>query len=142
MTESPVPGPAAETEPTPFVLVVEDDDHIGGLLVFMLQRQGCNVKLCTDGRAAREFIETSTDLPKLILLDVMLPYHDGVELLGLVRGRPDWQGVRVVMLTAKTTQHDIARALASGASDYIVKPFEPVELIQRLRHMLDLNRLE
>lgn len=116
----------------PCVLVIEDDEHIGPLLVFMLERHGYRVQACTDGRQARQFIESAAGAPQLVLLDVMLPFHDGFELLALIRARPDWQALPVLMLTAKASATDIERARALGATDYIQKPFQPDELLARL----------
>ena len=123
------------TEPAtaPSILVVEDDEHIGELLKFLLERQGYRVDRCTEGRAARAYIEGTTAPPRLILLDVMLPFCDGFELVGLIRAQPGWGEVPIIMLTAKTTESDIVRALDAGANDYIVKPFQPNELMARLR---------
>ena len=120
----------------PTILVVEDDEHIGDLLTFMLERQGYQVHSCSDGRAAREFIEQHVDCPKLVLLDVMLPFFDGFELVRIIRAREGWGEVPVVMLTAKTMEADIVRALDAGANDYIVKPFQPQELMARLRRFV------
>ncbi len=117
----------------PSILVVEDDEHIGELLRLLLERQGCRVDLRADGRAARAFIEAGGEPPRLILLDVMLPFCDGFELVGAIRSQPGWEAVPIVMLTAKTSESDIARALAAGANDYIVKPFQPFDLVARLR---------
>lgn len=123
------------TEPAtaPSILVVEDDEHIGELLKFLLERQGYRVDRCTEGRAARAYIEGGGAPPRLILLDVMLPFCDGFELVGLIRSQPGWGEVPIIMLTAKTTESDIVRALDAGANDYIVKPFQPNELMARLR---------
>ena len=126
---------AASTE-QPSILVVEDDEHISELLGFLLARQGYRVDRCADGRAAREIIVTSADVPRMILLDVMLPYLDGFELVRLIRARDGWRDVPIVMLTAKTTESDIVRALDAGANDYIVKPFQPNELMARVRRYL------
>ena len=123
------------TEPStsqPHILVVEDDEHIGPLLAFMLERQGYRVDVCTDGRQARQFVEGGTGAPNLVLLDVMLPFHDGFELLGIIRAQAGWQAVPILMLTAKTGEADVARALSLGASDYIQKPFQPLDLMARL----------
>ncbi|MFP5394413.1 MAG: response regulator transcription factor [Gammaproteobacteria bacterium] len=117
----------------PSILIVEDDEHIGELLRFLLERQGYRVDVCTEGRAARAFIEGGHPPPRLILLDVMLPFCDGFELVTLIRGQAGWEEVPIVMLTAKTTESDIVRALDAGANDYIVKPFQPNELMARLR---------
>jgi len=119
----------------PIALVVEDDEHIGQLLKFMLERVGYTVALAADGRAAQAHIQSQA-APAVALLDVMLPYLDGLQLVGLVRSQPGWESVPVIMLTAKAQERDIARALAAGANDYIVKPFQPEELLARLRRFV------
>jgi DNA-binding response OmpR family regulator len=118
------------------VLVVEDDDHIGELLKFLLERQGYVVTLITDGKSAQEYIQTTTVKPSLVLLDVMLPYVDGFELVRNVRAHDGWDDTPVLMLTAKNMEQDIVRMLDSGANDYIVKPFQPNELLARIRRYL------
>ena len=123
-----------ETPVRPVALVVEDDEHIGHLLKFMLERVGYAVALATDGRAAQAHIQTQAP-PAVALLDVMLPFLDGIELVSLVRRQAGWESVPVIMLTAKAQERDIARALAAGANDYIVKPFQPEELLNRLRRI-------
>ncbi len=120
----------------PFILVVEDDEHISQILKFMLERQGYRVQLAGDGMAARQAVEQAAELPALVLLDVMLPYLDGFEVIGIIRALPEWKQVPIVMLTAKTTERDIVRALDAGANDYIVKPFQPAELLARVRRYL------
>ena len=118
----------------PCALVIEDDDHIGQLLQFMLERENYRVHLARDGRAGKAFIE-SEPAPAIALLDVMLPFYDGFQLVGLVRAQPGWESVPVIMLTAKTQERDIVRALDAGANDYIVKPFQPKELLARVRRL-------
>ena len=118
------------------ILVVEDDEHIADLLRFMLERQGYRVEAYVEGRAARAFIEGGNPCPKLVLLDVMLPFFDGFELVSIIRSQPGWADVPVVMLTAKAMEADIVRALDAGANDYIVKPFQPSELMARLRRFV------
>lgn len=117
------------------VLVVEDDVDISYLLTFMLKREGFDVVTAYDGRKASGLIDEMPP-PRLVLLDLMLPYVDGFELLDRIRSKPEWRDVSIVMLTAKSQERDIARALDSGANDYIVKPFQPVELMARLRRLL------
>jgi DNA-binding response OmpR family regulator len=117
------------------VLVVEDDEHIAQVLSFMLEHQGYQVTHLADGRAASAHVAASP-APDLVLLDVMLPYVDGFEILGLIRARADWADTPVLMLTAKNTERDTARALEAGASDFIIKPFQPRELLARLRNFL------
>lgn len=119
----------------PTVFVVEDDVHIAQVLTFMLERQGYHVLCAGDGRAAVQHI-VSSPVPDLILLDVMLPYVDGFEVLELIRAREGWDTVPVLMLTAKNSEQDTVRALDAGASDFIIKPFQPLELLARLRRYL------
>ncbi len=118
------------------LLVVEDDMHIAQVLVFMLEREGYIVHLMNDGNKARDFIETSEQAPALVLLDVMLPYVDGFQLVCIARSKPGWADVPIIMLTAKNTEHNIVRALDAGANDYVVKPFNPQELLARVRRLL------
>ncbi len=72
----------------------------------------------------------------LVLLDVMLPYTDGFELLAQLRANPDWKDVPVIILTSRTREHDAVRALSLGADDYLTKPFSPPELVARIRRRL------
>lgn len=118
------------------ILIVEDDENIAELLKFLMERQGYEVHLRTEGRAARAFVESGAAVPCLVLLDVMLPFMDGFELVKLIRSRDGWGNVPIVMLTAKTMESDIVRALDAGANDYIVKPFQPNELMARVRRYL------
>lgn len=122
--------------PDTSILVIEDDRHIGQILTFILQRQGYQTTLAADGLAARKAIVSSPTPPSLVLLDVMLPYIDGFELVHIIRQREGWTEVPIVMLTAKHTEKDIVRALDAGANDYVVKPFQPNELLARVRRHL------
>lgn len=124
----------ADAHAPPLVLVVEDDEHISYMVRFMLERSQYRVEIASDGRAARQYIETRPP-PNAVVLDVMLPYVDGFELVRLLRTQPAWQAVPVLMLTAKNQEQDIVRALDAGANDYIVKPFQPNELLARLRRL-------
>ena len=127
--------------PAPLVLVVEDDDHIAQVLRFMLERQGYRVTHLADGRAASEYIGAADAalLPDLVLLDVMLPYLDGFELVAQARARAEWAAVPILMLTAKNTERDTVRALDAGANDFVIKPFQPNELLARVRRFLKLG---
>jgi len=120
----------------PTVLVVEDDVHIAHVLSFMLERQGYQVIHKADGRAAVEHV-VGNPAPDLVLLDVMLPYVDGFEIIRLIRSQGGaWESVPVLMLTAKNAERDTVRALDAGASDFVIKPFQPQELLARLRRFL------
>ena len=116
----------------PGVLVVEDDDNIAYLLQFMLERENFRVDLQREGRSAMAYVQTKPPVD-IVLLDVMLPFVDGFQLVELIRATPAWREVPVLMLTAKTREQDAVRALDSGASDYIHKPFAPNELMARVR---------
>jgi DNA-binding response OmpR family regulator len=117
------------------ILVIEDDDNIAQLLQFMLEREGHEVEVLADGEAARRHVGVQ-EPPTMVLLDFMLPYRDGISLLGDIAARPEWKNVPVIMLTAKSLERDIVRALEAGAADYIVKPFQPQELMARVRRLL------
>lgn len=127
--------PDEKTQSRVPLLVVEDDTEISYLLEFMLSREGYDVKKAADGLEAIAAID-SMPLPKLVLLDIMLPYHNGFELIDYIRKKPEWSEVPIVMLTAKSQEKDISRALNMGANDYVVKPFQPVELLARIRRFL------
>jgi DNA-binding response OmpR family regulator len=114
------------------VLVAEDDENVAYLLKFMLERERYQVVLARDGRRAKELIEALPP-PHIALLDVMLPFVDGFELIRLIRGSATWRSVPIVMLTAKTQEQDVVRALDAGVNDYVQKPFAPNELLARVR---------
>lgn len=116
------------------VLVVEDNEEIAFLVKFLLEREGFRAELASDGRAAEQRIAT-TPPPNLVILDVMLPYVDGFQLLAQIRGNKTWAQTPVIMLTAKTQEGDIVRALEAGANDYMLKPFQPNELLARVRRL-------
>ncbi|MDH5257608.1 MAG: response regulator transcription factor [Gammaproteobacteria bacterium] len=117
------------------VLVAEDDDQISYLLNFMLTREGYKVKVANDGQEAMDAI-AEMSMPKLVLLDIMMPYFDGYQLVAHIRNETDWKDVPIVMLTAKSQEKDIIKALEGGANDYVVKPFQPGELITRLKMLM------
>ncbi|MES3023198.1 MAG: response regulator transcription factor [Pseudomonadota bacterium] len=132
--QSATPDPIS---PAPIsIMLVEDDEHIAQVLVFMLERQGYRTTHASDGRAARTLIEAGGAVPDLVLLDVMLPYLDGFELVRIIRSQAGWEKTPIVMLTAKTMEQDVVRALDAGANDYVVKPFQPNELLARVRRNL------
>jgi len=132
------PAMQKEQSAAPSILVIEDDEHIAQVLKFMLERQGYHVVHAADGRVACKHIESAAGQPALVLLDVMLPYVDGFEIVHVMRSNAKWAAVPIVMLTAKTMERDIVRALDAGANDYIVKPFQPNELLARTRRFVRL----
>ncbi len=125
------------TSTTATILMVEDEEDIAFLIRFLLERNGYQVEHAADGKQALERITLDKrNAPDLVLLDIMLPYHDGLEVLAQLRAQPDWESVPVLMLTAKAREADIIRALELGADDYVTKPFQPDELLARLRRFL------
>lgn len=122
-------------EVRPAALVVEDDDSIAALLGFILEREGFCVERAADGLDAERLIAAMAP-PAVVLLDIMLPYVDGFALIDSMRALSGWRNVPILMLSAKGSERDIARALDSGADDYLVKPFQPEELKARLRRLL------
>ena len=119
----------------PVALVVEDDEQIGQLVKFIVTREGFDVILAQDGRAVQQLLE-STAAPAVIVLDVMLPFIDGFQLIGEIRAHAKWKNCPIVMLTAKSQEKDIVRALDAGSNDYLVKPFLPEELRARIRRLV------
>src|ERR1700752_1320827 len=113
------------------VLVVDDDAALAEMLGIVLRGEGFEPSFVADGdKALAAFRETK---PDLVLLDLMLPGRDGIEVCGLIGAE---SGVPIVMLTAKSDTVDVVVGLESGADDYIVKPFKPKELVARGRARL------
>ena len=120
----------------PRVLMVDDDENMAFLMRLLLEREGYEILYAADGRQAKALID-ETAAPQLVLLDVMLPYMSGLQLVRYIRSKPDWCNVPVIMLSVDATERDIVRALDAGAIDYVVKPFNPKELMARLRRVLN-----
>jgi len=129
--------PQGQTEPT--AVVVEDDQIIVTLLKHLLSRRGFDVRIALDGREALDLIDTLPSPPALVLLDVMLPYLDGFELIKRIREHATWNQVPIIMLTAKSQEQNIVRALDYGANDYLIKPFRPEELLARIRRLTKVS---
>jgi DNA-binding response OmpR family regulator len=118
----------------PVALVVDDDEQIALLVKFIVEREGFDVIVAHDGRAAQQLMQSAPP-PALILLDVMLPFADGFQLIAEIRAHARWKDCPAIMLTAKSQEKDIARALDAGANDYLVKPFLPDDLRGRIRRI-------
>ena len=129
----------APLEKAPLALVVEDDPGIRYLLDFILRQQGWAVVEAYDGWQGLAAI-TSGPLADAVLLDIMLPEVDGLQLLETLRATERWNKVPVMMLTAKGDEQSVSRALAAGANDYLGKPFDPAELVARLQRLRPKRR--
>ena len=110
------------------ILVVDDDTALAEMIGIVLRTEGFEPSFCADGAEAVETFRSVR--PDLILLDLMLPGMDGIEICTRIRSE---SGVPIIMLTARTDTADVVRGLESGADDYIVKPFNPKELVARIR---------
>ena len=121
----------------PTILIVEDDEVTSYMLEFLLQREGYAVTTAVDGKTAQQIIKDSRPFD-IVLLDIMVPYINGFELITLIRSLPEWQHTPVLMLSGKSQEKDIIKALDSGATDYIVKPFQPGEVLARIRKVVSV----
>jgi two-component system OmpR family response regulator len=130
MTEPTIVG-----EPTRNRIVVADDDaDILDLVVFMLTQAGFDAEGVSDGVAALAAIEA--DPPRLAILDIMMPGMSGIEVLRKVRASETIADLDVILLTARTRDADVDTGFAAGASDYVIKPFSPRELLKRVNGVL------
>lgn len=127
----------AKLEPltTHRILVVEDNEHVAYMLDFLLRRAGFEVIAVPNGRDAQAAIDNLEPVDA-VLLDLMLPYVSGFQLIEEIRGHHDWQHVPIVVLSGKVLEKDIVHALDLGANDYVTKPFRPEELLARLRRIV------
>ncbi len=119
------------------ILVVDDEKTMVRALSALLQREGYDVAAALDGPSALE--AARTERPDLVLLDVMLPGMDGLEVCRQIRA---WSAVPIIMLTAKTAEGDKVAGLDVGADDYVTKPFSPQELLARIRANLRRTQLQ
>lgn len=122
------------------VLVVDDEPDILSILVYQLSREGFRVSTAVSGRSA---IETAiTEVPDLVVLDLMLPELDGYEVLAQLRQHESTSSIPVILLTARTEEEERLRGFDTGADDYVTKPFSPRELVARVKALLRRTRAE
>ena len=113
------------------ILVVDDDTALAEMIGIVLRTEGFEPVFCEDGSLAVDTFRSAK--PDLVLLDLMLPGMDGIEVCGRIRAE---SGTPIIMLTAKSDTADVVKGLESGADDYMVKPFNPKELVARIRTRL------
>jgi DNA-binding response OmpR family regulator len=116
------------------VLIADDEPNIVISLEFLMKREGYAVSVARDGVQALEAIQR--DKPDLVLLDVMMPGKSGFEVCQAVRADEALAGVKIVLLTAKGRDSDVAKGTALGADAYVTKPFSTKELAARVRELL------
>ncbi|MGE3874244.1 MAG: phosphate regulon transcriptional regulator PhoB [Parvibaculaceae bacterium] len=119
---------------TASILIVEDEEPIQILLTYNLQAEGFRVRATVNGEDVAHLV--GDERPDLILLDWMLPGISGIEVCRLLRSRPETRDIPVIMLTARGEESERVRGLATGADDYIVKPFSVPELMARIKTIL------
>ncbi|GMV35902.1 MAG: hypothetical protein AMXMBFR61_04100 [Fimbriimonadales bacterium] len=116
------------------ILVCDDERHIVRLIQVNLERQGWEVVTAYDGKEGLEKIKSVH--PDLVVLDVMMPYMDGFEVLKTLRREPEFQELPVIMLTAKAQDKDVFEGYHYGADMYLTKPFNPMELVTFVKRII------
>ena len=116
------------------ILVADDEPNIVISLEYLMKREGYTVLVARDGQEALDMI--TRDRPDLVLLDVMMPKKSGFEVCQAVRASEELQSTKILMLTAKGRDTDLAKGLALGADAYMTKPFSTRELVQKVAEML------
>jgi len=122
------------------ILVVDDEEDIIELLRFNLSREGYEVSSATSGEEALTLVRS--EMPNLLLLDLMLPGMDGLDVTRRLKNNPNTMKIPIVMLTAKGEEPDIVAGLELGADDYVTKPFSPRILVARVRAVLRRKVME
>lgn len=121
------------------VLIVDDDAASRRLLDVRLRALDCQVMLAADGEEAVQMVDTFR--PDIILLDYMMPKMSGIEVIKRLKEDERHKAIPIILITARGSQEDKVTALDTGADDYIVKPFEPFELLARVRSMIRIKRM-
>jgi len=121
------------------IIIIEDEPDILEVLSYNLKREGFEVFSATNGTLGLSLAEK--ELPDLILLDLMLPGMDGIEICSSIKNNPVAQNALIIMVTAKGEESDIVLGLGVGADDYITKPFSPKELVARVKAVLRRGNL-
>lgn len=116
----------------PSITIVEDDPFTASLLAFIFKREQFEVTLLQDGQSAWQHFQHGSPT-QYVLLDIMLPHVNGLELLHRLKGLPAWDATKVVILSAKDQIAEIQKAFSLGADDYMSKPFDPQELLARVQ---------
>ncbi|MBN8691123.1 MAG: response regulator [Armatimonadetes bacterium] len=117
------------------ILVCDDERHIVRLIQVNLEKQGYQVVTAYDGKEGLEKIKA--EKPNLVVLDVMMPYMDGFEVLKNLRREPDFMDLPVIMLTAKAQDKDVFEGYHYGADMYLTKPFNPIELVTFVKRIAE-----
>lgn len=122
------------------IFVVEDEPDILELIAINLKKAGYGVEKFTEAGPMMTMLERNQKVPDLIILDLMLPDHDGLEVCKSLRKSEKYSDIPIIMVTAKTEEFDVVLGLELGADDYIPKPFSPRELTARVKAVLRRGR--
>jgi DNA-binding response OmpR family regulator len=120
---------------TPLVLVADDEEDIRALVAFRLDRAGYDVITAADGEEALTL--ATTRLPDLVVLDMMMPKANGLEVTRSLRGLEATKHIPVILLTARAQEADVASGFEAGVDDYVKKPFSPKDLQLRVQALLE-----
>ena len=116
------------------VLIADDEQNIVISLEFLLKREGFEVLVAGDGEAALQMV--AEHHPDLVLLDVMMPKRNGYEVCQRMRERPEWRGIKIIMLSAKGRDVEVSKGVSLGADLYVTKPFSNAELVAQINALL------
>ena len=116
------------------ILIADDEPSIVAALRFLLESEGYEVHVAPDGKEALRLVEVAN--PDLVLLDVMMPVRSGYEICQWIRDRPDRRHAKIIMLSAKGRDAEVAKGLAFGADVYVTKPFSTRELKGAIKELL------
>jgi len=120
------------------VLIVDDEISILVPLKFLLEKNNYRVDLAQSGKDALDMITQSK--PDLVLLDIMLPDLDGYEIFQMIREHSEWDDIKVIYLSAKNRDVDIAKGLNLGVDAYVTKPFSNAELLDKIDHLVSSKK--
>jgi DNA-binding response OmpR family regulator len=116
------------------ILIVDDEPNIVISLEYLMKREGYEVVIAADGEAALEALAEKS--PDLVVLDVMLPKMNGFDVCQRIRADPRWQGIKILILTARGRDTEVAKGLGLGADSYVKKPFSTKELVAQIKRLL------
>lgn len=128
---------AAESSPlSRRIVIIDDDPAICSIVRLVMEREGYEVDELGDGRAAIDYIEKNPPCA-MVIVDLMLPFVDGLQVVRKVRTTPGWQEVPVLVLSSNSSEREIIDLFQAGASEYMIKPFSTLELAARARRLLE-----
>ena len=117
------------------ILIVDDEPNIVVPLQFLMEKNGYQALVAQSGEEALEAVSKYS--PDLVLLDIMLPGIDGFEVCEIVKLNPEWKHIKIIFLTAKGRDVDIAKGMVLGADEYIAKPFSNKQIVESVKKLLE-----